>query len=88
MPNSVEYLTSTYSGAQLKAQAGTLERYVGHLDLSEEERASMRAVVPTGMATNTTRFKEMLAKELVKACLLYTSPSPRDRTRSRMPSSA
>ena len=25
---------------------------------------------------------------LVKACLLYTSPSPRDRTRSRMPSSA
>ena len=25
---------------------------------------------------------------LSKACLLYTSPSPRDRTRSRMPSSA
>ena len=25
---------------------------------------------------------------LVSACLLYTSPSPRDRTRSRMPSSA
>ena len=25
---------------------------------------------------------------MVKACLLYTSPSPRDRTRSRMPSSA
>ena len=26
--------------------------------------------------------------EQYKACLLYTSPSPRDRTRSRMPSSA
>ena len=26
--------------------------------------------------------------ENVYACLLYTSPSPRDRTRSRMPSSA
>ena len=24
----------------------------------------------------------------VRSCLLYTSPSPRDRTRSRMPSSA
>ena len=24
----------------------------------------------------------------VQTCLLYTSPSPRDRTRSRMPSSA
>ena len=25
---------------------------------------------------------------LIVSCLLYTSPSPRDRTRSRMPSSA
>ena len=25
---------------------------------------------------------------MIKLCLLYTSPSPRDRTRSRMPSSA
>ena len=27
-------------------------------------------------------------KSLYNICLLYTSPSPRDRTRSRMPSSA
>ena len=27
-------------------------------------------------------------KDLVYACLLYTSPSPRDRQKSRMPSSA
>ena len=26
--------------------------------------------------------------ENIKACLLYTSPSPRDRQKSRMPSSA
>ena len=26
--------------------------------------------------------------EIIKACLLYTSPSPRDATLSRMPSSA
>jgi len=31
---------------------------------------------------------EMYITELAKHCLLYTSPSPRDRTRSRMPSSA
>ena len=30
--------------------------------------------------------KEVIAT--YKNCLLYTSPSPRDRTRSRMPSSA
>ena len=27
-------------------------------------------------------------KQYASGCLLYTSPSPRDRTRSRMPSSA
>ena len=33
--------------------------------------------------------KELLEKGLITySCLLYTSPSPRDRTRSRMPSSA
>ena len=26
--------------------------------------------------------------EVIKVCLLYTSPSPRDRQKSRMPSSA
>ena len=33
-------------------------------------------------------FKRLNNKKKFKICLLYTSPSPRDRTRSRMPSSA
>ena len=46
---------------------------------------------------DTQRFKRDFGDEAVvvlvkgnlqKTCLLYTSPSPRDRTRSRMPSSA
>ena len=32
--------------------------------------------------------KKVLERLVEQACLLYTSPSPRDRTRSRMPSSA
>ena len=32
------------------------------------------------------RYKENMDR--LRTCLLYTSPSPRDRTRSRMPSSA
>ena len=32
--------------------------------------------------------EDEMKEGLKKACLLYTSPSPRDRTRSRMPSSA
>ena len=35
------------------------------------------------------KMPDMSGMEVLKwACLLYTSPSPRDRTRSRMPSSA
>ena len=36
-------------------------------------------------AGGSTQTKTM---DVITACLLYTSPSPRDRTRSRMPSSA
>ena len=32
--------------------------------------------------------KDWMPEGYRKTCLLYTSPSPRDRTRSRMPSSA
>ena len=38
--------------------------------------------------TETLNAKGIIAKEGSMVCLLYTSPSPRDRTRSRMPSSA
>ena len=35
------------------------------------------------------KFKrEIIAEDGCKGCLLYTSPSPRDREKSRMPSSA
>ena len=42
-------------------------------DIEFENSIFGRAAVPSGASTG---------------CLLYTSPSPRDRTRSRMPSSA
>ena len=34
------------------------------------------------------RGLKIIQSEKERNCLLYTSPSPRDRTRSRMPSSA
>ena len=40
-------------------------------------------------AEDAKRLKELESENArLKRCLLYTSPSPRDRTRSRMPSSA
>ena len=37
---------------------------------------------------NTPAQTDLSAYEIVSDCLLYTSPSPRDSTSSRMPSSA
>ena len=34
------------------------------------------------------KFFDQIAAGRIDACLLYTSPSPRDRQKSRMPSSA
>ena len=38
--------------------------------------------------TEQSIMSRLEEKDPLLACLLYTSPSPRDRTRSRMPSSA
>ena len=51
--------------------------------IAEGERVLM---VETGHFASL--WKKMADKLGIETCLLYTSPSPRDRTRSRMPSSA
>ena len=50
-----------------------------------EPRAGHRCLV-----RQVLEYQEIngLAMAVFQRCLLYTSPSPRDRTRSRMPSSA
>ena len=58
------------------------------LDLAENG-IRVNTVCPTFVETELTKpfMAEREFKDYV-ICLLYTSPSPRDRTRSRMPSSA
>ena len=43
--------------------------------------------IPVGIM-GLTKIDEKNKSAEIWSCLLYTSPSPRDRTRSRMPSSA
>ena len=51
-------------------------------DLNSIQKKTLVTKVPSG----TT--KQLSISNFFFSCLLYTSPSPRDRTRSRMPSSA
>ena len=69
---------STYGGLSNKKSKGTPNQYW-------VERFIDRTVIhvyPTPDSTNAAKHVH------IYYCLLYTSPSPRDRTRSRMPSSA
>ena len=47
-----------------------------------------RPGTPSALTLLEGRPRLVVTRTMSKACLLYTSPSPRDRTRSRMPSSA
>jgi pimeloyl-ACP methyl ester carboxylesterase len=51
-------------------------------------KLTMPTVFALGVNDAIVRPDQTLALKRLKPCLLYTSPSPRDRTRSRMPSSA
>ena len=69
-----------------------------YLEVPKEERKPMLFVLDSlGMLSTTKEMTDMAAgnekrdmtkTQLVKGCLLYTSPSPRDLSTSRMPSSA
>ena len=84
-----------------EAQFATLQGYVEKLELREFlDNANAIHVAGTKGKGSTCAFAEsiLLENEVKNVglftsphlvdCLLYTSPSPRDRTRSRMPSSA
>ena len=64
---------------------------VGTYDLYSCIGQGSFATVYRGQHRTTKRVvavKAIVRARLNQNCLLYTSPSPRDRTRSRMPSSA
>ena len=60
-----------------------------HFDLVRKAAEAKKKLPPwltQATPAQVNRFKRVQGRYL--GCLLYTSPSPRDRTRSRMPSSA
>ena len=89
-------LTRSYTEGHANA-AGKVD--VGKDVVAEETAAGTRTgttarrTVTTATVASTrtgthTEAAALEARKVYAGCLLYTSPSPRDRTRSRMPSSA
>ena len=62
-------------------------RAVGQVSLEIHDGEFLVLVGPSGCGKSTV-LRMVAGLEDISDCLLYTSPSPRDRQKSRMPSSA
>ena len=64
------------------------ETHESRMERREEQNPQRDNSVQTDLAHSGLNTVQEVNRTVYGGCLLYTSPSPRDRTRSRMPSSA
>ena len=75
----------------IETSIGTYKVYTKRVGNNPKMRVLLLHGGPGGNHQEFGNFEGYLPQEEIEYiyyCLLYTSPSPRDRTRSRMPSSA
>ena len=74
-------------GASLEApKTREITDALGRLGIAADTKVLIILSNPSDVVRRSVRNLEKV--KLISACLLYTSPSPRDRQKSRMPSSA
>ena len=82
----VTLIVSCYKDSNKEVDGDVYAR-VGPVELTQEDLVFFDNKTPD-LRTLNSEIKTWIDETLLFSCLLYTSPSPRDRTRSRMPSSA
>ena len=93
VPAVGESISEVQIGQWLKAEGDWVDSGEDLVEI-ETEKASVQIPAPgSGFLGKISKQEEEFANvgdviAVIEPCLLYTSPSPRDRTRSRMPSSA
>ena len=75
-------------GKIVKVASGGLQTVFIDLGSADGLTNNRTFAVYDSRVTNFKKDEHKAMIEVTRVCLLYTSPSPRDRTRSRMPSSA
>ena len=90
---------TTFDPAALEGRLAELEERMGAPDFWDDAATAARVSADhaavrdrleeyRGLTSELADLGELAELARAEGCLLYTSPSPRDRTRSRMPSSA
>ena len=69
----------------LAADLGVNQQVISKIEKQEEIEEGLLNQIASVLGISAVVIKDF---DVEKACLLYTSPSPRDSTSSRMPSSA
>ena len=65
-----------------------MSEYQRNIQDAREAEKSLKQQLKDGLISREEYNKSLSASQQYIRCLLYTSPSPRDRSLSRMPSSA
>ena len=73
---------------QVEAIDAICESTYKDLEITEAEYQGKKVKLNDPIRGGSKKFYVYVKNPKGNICLLYTSPSPRDRTRSRMPSSA
>src|SRR5665811_2465318 len=85
LPESPRWLEAQGRSAEAEALMQSIEKEVA-AGVGALPPAAKPAAVP--QLTASAMLRPPILQRMIVGCLLYTSPSPRDRTRHRMPSSA
>jgi len=86
--NGRSKVTKKSKAPALRLSYNTLKNKMMQGKGSPQKRGVCLQVKTTTPKKPNSALRKVARVRLTNGCLLYTSPSPRDRTRSRMPSSA
>ena len=78
-------LCSAYASSDFYKKAYKAAGYSTQLDVTKTTLKNQQMAIATADSKDSTKYPGL---DWLYSCLLYTSPSPRDRQKSRMPSSA
>ena len=87
--NEAEVARNKAKGPKLAGESLSLvDQILSEIDLNEDISIQDAKGNEMYQVVDLIKPEPMISEQGACGCLLYTSPSPRDRTRSRMPSSA